>query len=154
MFWDKARTDYVGNLDYAESVTLAFPVGQKVKIKRFVLVGVELGNGAEVITVKVGDADGAGSPTTIGTFTIPNAFAVDGVRYVNVAERMSGPTTESDGSTTYDGGSGLVEVNPGQEIQLISTGGTASTGQADVYVEYIPEGFNEEDYTELAFTAA
>lgn len=164
MFWDKDRIDYVGNLDYAESVTLAFPVGQRVKVKRVILVGVEVGNGAEDITVKVGDADGAGSPVTIGTFTIPNGFAVDEVHFANIAERMKGPASvvgtpaSATNGVQYTSGDGLVTVEPGQELQLISTGGTASTGQADVYVEYVPEAFNElASYAlgkELPFTAA
>ena len=157
MFYDKNRVDYVGNLDFAEAVTLTWPVGQQVLVKRIILVGVELGNGAEIITVAVRDADGAGGSTTIGTFTIPNAAAVDEVRFVNLADRDTGPTTAADGSTTYDGGEGDVPVEPGQEMSFTSTGATATTGQADVYVEYVPQGNNEEaDYLDavLAFTPA
>ena len=155
MFYDKNRVDYVDNLDYAESAEINWEVGQTVYVKRIILVGVELGNGAEEITVEVGDADGGGTATEIGTFTIPDAMAVDEVHFANIAERQTGPTTSSiDGSTVYTGGDGLVKVIPGQELRISSTGGTATTGQADVYVEYIPGGFNEEDFTgqELTFT--
>lgn len=152
--------------DYAEAVTVVFEPGKPADVKRIILVGVEVGNGAETITVAIRDAGDAGNSVTVGTFVIPNGFAVDAVAYVDIAD-VKTAVTGSDASqpaTVNIGGRvlgiqtndpGVAEVAVGKEIACTSTGGTATTGQVNLYFEYI-EGGQEipSTWTELAFTLA
>lgn len=161
---DDEITDAIG-FDFAEAVTSGYAPGRPIDVKRIVLVITELSNGAETITLAVRDVDD-GNSTTIGTFTIPDAAATDTVFKVDVAN-VKTAVTGTDASQPAEvttgrvlgiqtNSPGVIEVNPGQEIVVTSTGGTATTGQANVYFEYVAMGNNPDrfDATDLAFTHA
>lgn len=161
-YWATAdRVTPAAVLDYAEATpVVVFEPGKPAHVKRIILVGVEVGNGAEVITVAVRDAGDAGNSETIGTFTIPNGFAVDALAYVELAEPdPDGETIQASqdivgASTTLYVTGGVIEVPVGKEISLTSTGGTATTGQANVYFEYSEQGQDLNGMTKLTFTHA
>ena len=152
--------------DYAESVTVVFEPGKPADVKRIVLVGVEVGNGNETITVAVRDAGDAGNSVTIGTFVIPNGFAVDAKAYIDIAavdpDKVVPAGEHSQVAEVtlgrVDGYQtnlpGVVVVPVGKEIAVTSTGGTATTGQANLYFEYIENGQDLDGFTNLAFTLA
>lgn len=155
------------DFDFAEAVTAAYAPGKPIDVKRVVLVIKEASNGAETITIAVRNVDDTGS-TTIGTFAIPNGAALNAVYKVDIAGVKSSAVTPSGEHSQpadvtlgrvdgyYTNLPGVIEVNPGQEISLTSTGGTATTGQANVYLEYVEQGNNPErfDPTALTFTYA
>jgi hypothetical protein len=167
-----ATSDRVTNaidFDFAESVTAVFEPGKPIDVKRIVLVIKELSNGAETITVAVRDAGDAGNSTTIGTFIIPDAAAVNAVYKVDIANVDAAVVVDSAGGISqpvdvttgrvvgYQTNlPGVIEVNVGQEISFTSTGGTATTGQANLYVEYEEMGNNPDrfDATDITFTNA
>ena len=161
---DDVVTDGI-DFDFAEAVTAVYAPGRPIDVKRIILVIKEASNGAEVITVAVRNKDDTPS-TTIGTFTIPSGLATDTVLKVDIAN-VKTAVTGSDASqpATVTTGRvlgiqtnqpGVIEVNPGQEISLTSTGGTATTGQADVYFSYVAMGNQPGrfDPTDLVFTHA
>lgn len=157
MYYDKARTDSMGTLTVSGTTALTWAPGQVADVKRIVFVTTTALTVADsVITVAVRDVDD-GNSTTIGTFTmVQSGSATDDVSYANIGNQGTGPTTASDGSTVYEGGDGVVEVLPGQELVLTSDGGSTA-GAVEAYVEYIPGGFNEEaDYVtaQMTFTAS
>lgn len=153
------------SFDYAEAVSAVFEPGKPADVKRIILVGTEASNGAEVITVAVRDAGDAGNSVTVGTFTIPSGFAVDAVAYIDIAmadpdgaagdvpSQVSTVTTGID-NLVYTSEPGVVSVPVGKEIAITSTGGTATTGTANAYFEFVEKGQDLTGFTELAFTLA
>lgn len=149
------------DFDFAESVTVAFAPGQPIDVKSIVLVIKEVGNGAETITVAVRNVDDSSS-TTLGTFAIPNPAPINGVFRISIAN-VKTAVTGTDASQVADVTTGRVlgiqenqpgvaEVDPGQEIVLTSTGGTATTGQAWAFFEYVAMGNNPDRLTATALT--
>lgn len=144
---------------YNGTTAAVFEPGKPAHVKRIVLVGTELGNSAETVTVAVRDAGDAGNSETIGTFTIPNGFAVDALAYVELAEPdPDGETIQASqdivgASTTLYVTGGVIEVPVGKEIACTSTG-TGSTGIANMYFEYSEQGQDLNGMTKLVFTPA
>lgn len=161
---DDRITDAI-DFDFAEAVTAVYAPGRPIDVKRIVLVIKEASNGAETITVAVRNVDDTSS-TTIGTFAIPSGAALNAVYKAELA-LVNTAVTGSDASQPAEvttgrvlgiqtNQPGVIEVNPGQEISVTSTGGTATTGQANVYFEYVAMGNNPDrfDPTALTFTHA
>lgn len=157
------------SFDFAEATTVVFEPGKPVDVKRITLVITEVGNGAETITVAVRDAGNAGNSVTIGTFAIPNGAAVNSVYRVDIAGvdpdpvvvtgEVSQPAEVTTGRVLgYQTNlPGVIEVNVGKEIAITSTGGTATTGTANAYFEYVEMGANPDrngEPTVLPFTLA
>lgn len=156
------------DFDFAESVTGVFAPGRPINVRRLVLVIKEASNGAETITVGVRNKDDTSSVTK-GTFPIPSGAVLNAVYKVDIAASytaaqtgdgggISQPATVTTGRVVGYQTSlpGEIQVNPGQELFFTSTGGTATTGQADVYVEYREEGNNPTRFnaTAAVFTLA
>jgi hypothetical protein len=160
------RISEAQNLDYAEAATVAFAPGKPIDVKRIVLVIVEAQSAAtETLTVVVRDVDD-GNSTTIGTFVMPASAAADAVYKVDIAN-VDTAVTGTDASQPADVTTGrvlgyqtnlpgVIEVNPGQEIAVTSGGTGTTTGQANVYFEYVEMGNNPDrfDATDLTFTHA
>jgi len=159
LFWTKSEFANLSTLDASGSNAVQYEPGQRIKAKRLILVTTVAQTVANAtLTVVVRDRDN-GNSTTIGTITVPfSGSALDKVLYADFGKPKTTATTGSDGSATYstDPG-GLVEVDPGQEIVITSDGG-GDAGTYQVYLEYIPEGFDPyvqgvED-NEMTFTHA
>jgi hypothetical protein len=160
------RISAAQNLDYAEAATVAFAPGTPIDVKRIVLVIVEAQSAAtETLTVAVRDVDD-GNSTTIGTFIMPASATADAVYKVDLANVKTSVTgTDASQPSTVTTGRvlgyqtnlpGVIEVNPGQEIVVTSGGTGTTTGQANVYFQYVEQGNNPTRFnaTDITFTHA
>lgn len=146
----------LGTLDASGANAVVFAPGRPAIVRKIVTVTTIAQTTADaVITMAVRDVDD-GNSTTQGTFTLPfTGSAADDVKFVKPGQPSATGATAVDGSTVYEGFTpgGGIRVEVGQELSLTSNGG-GDAGTYQVYVEYIDEGFNEADGTELTFTAA
>lgn len=141
MFYDKDLVQLVGSL--TDAGTLVFAPGEAIKIKRIIHVTTTAYTVAnDTVTLAVRNVDDTSS-VNIMSYVIPfSGSALNKVMFANVREPSLTSTTGSDGSIVFTGGSGHLNLNPGQEL-LITDGGQQTAGNSAVYIEYIPSGFNE-----------
>lgn len=156
-YWDYSKvTEVAVSVDFdTAGATVIYTPGQPVDVFSLVMVCTEVSAGSSIVTVTKRNVDDTSS-VTLGTFTVPASIALNATRRVMLAKSKTAATTGADGSTVYDAGTGVIELNPGEELVLTSDGvGTA--GIFNVYVEHMPQGVNKRGtftYTELAFTQA
>lgn len=147
----------VGAATISGTTAVTWAPGRPADVRRLILVTTTAVTVADAtLTVSVRDVDD-GNSTSYGTFVVPfTGSAADDVQYVDlVTTDTDGSTSAIDGSLVYTAG-GMIEVNPGQELVVVSDGG-ATAGVVQVYVEYQDLGFSGsrvEDATELTFTPA
>ncbi len=155
-----ATVENLATLDASGANAVQFNPGMTVKVKRLIFITTIAQTTADaVITVVKRNRDD--TPTeTLGTVTLPfTGSATDDVQYVELGYPDTDGEVGSDGSTVYSSVSpgGMIEMVPGEELVLTSNGG-GDAGTYQVYVEYIPEGFNPEVLgitdNELTFTHA
>lgn len=157
MYWDKAHVAELGTFAIDTAGQVAYVPGVPIDAFRVVLVIDEALTVADsVITVEVQDMSGA-TVTTVGTATAAfTGSAVGDVLTFLIDESNGDGTTGSDGSLVQATDGGVVEVDPGFQIALVSDGGSTAGG-AQAFIEYVPQGFSGErveDAVELEFTSA
>lgn len=146
MFYDKNQTEHLGTLTVSgtTAVTRSWPMG--IHVKRILLV--------TTTALTTADAEIAVSvdSTEVKAFDmVQSGSAIGDVSYGNMDTGASTTDPASDGSKVVEGGT-LQYVAPGEEVEIVSDGGP-DAGAVELYIEYIPDGFNATLQTEMAEAA-